>query len=54
MEAEIKDNVLILRIPLTKGTPSSTGKSLVLASTRGFIDVPNSDVKYSLNVIKKR
>lgn len=54
MEAEIKNNVLTLTIPLSKGTLSSSGKSLVLATSSGFVKVPDTDISYSVNVIKKR
>jgi hypothetical protein len=35
MNVEIKDNKLIIEIDLEKPTPSSSGKTLVVASTRG-------------------
>ncbi|MHB9009940.1 MAG: hypothetical protein ACYDC1_23770 [Limisphaerales bacterium] len=35
MNAEIKNNELVIRIPLQEPTPSATGKTLVVASTRG-------------------
>jgi hypothetical protein len=35
MEAKIEEGFLILKLPLQPPTPSSTGKSLVVASSHG-------------------
>ena len=35
MKVEIKDNKLIIEIDLQKPTPSTSGKTLVIASTHG-------------------
>lgn len=35
MQATIEKNELVIRIPLEKPTPSASGKTLVVASTRG-------------------
>ncbi len=35
LKAEIKDNKLFIEIDLEKPTPSTSGKTLVVASTRG-------------------
>ena len=35
MKATIKDNVLIIEIPLQSPRPSATGKTLTVATTRG-------------------
>ena len=37
MKVEIKDNKLLIEIDLEKPTPSSSGKTLVVASTRGNV-----------------
>jgi len=37
MNVEIKDNKLIIEIDLEKPTPSSSGKTPVVASTRGNV-----------------
>jgi len=37
MKAEIKDGSLIITIPLDTPKPSASGKTLVVASTRGNI-----------------
>jgi hypothetical protein len=51
---EVKNKSLIITCPLNGGTPSKTGKSLVVATTNGFVEVPNSDIKVNLNAIKPR
>jgi hypothetical protein len=46
-------NTLTIVVPLGQGTPSRTGKSLILATTSGFIPTPeDAHIKLSLNVIK--
>ena len=37
MKAEIRDNKLYIEIDLEKPTPSTSGKTLVVASTRGNV-----------------
>ncbi|HOE19137.1 MAG TPA: hypothetical protein PLX02_15490 [Syntrophorhabdaceae bacterium] len=37
MKVEVKDNKLFIEIDLEKPTPSSSGKTLVVASTRGNV-----------------
>lgn len=37
MKVEIKDGNLIITIPMQTPTPSSTGKTLVVASSRGNV-----------------
>jgi hypothetical protein len=37
MDITIENNVLVIRVPLTTPTPSHTGKTLTVASTRGNI-----------------
>lgn len=47
-------NKLTIEIDLSKkGTPSSTGKSLVVASTKGNQKVEGTDIFVGLNVYKK-
>jgi len=54
VKMEKKGNVLTITVDLSKkGTPSSTGKSLVIASTQGNVPVEGSDVIVGLNVYKK-
>ncbi|MDD5007850.1 MAG: hypothetical protein PHC68_05520 [Syntrophorhabdaceae bacterium] len=37
MKVEVKDNKLFIEIDIEKPTPSSSGKTLVVASTRGNV-----------------
>jgi len=50
-----KDNVLTITVDLSKkGTPSSTGKSLVIASTNGNQPIEGGgDIMVGVNVYKK-
>jgi hypothetical protein len=54
MEAKLEGNKLTVVIPVTAGTTSSSGKSLVVATTSGFVAVPGTDLRISINVIKAR
>lgn len=54
MEMKIENNVLTITVPLTQGTPSKTGKTLVVASSNGFMEVPDTNIRVSLNVIKPK
>lgn len=54
MEAKLEGNELTIKVTVSSGVPSSTGKTLVVATTNGFTDVPGTDLKMSLNVIKPR
>lgn len=52
--AEIKDNgTLILTINLkAKGSQSKSGKSTLIATTRGSISIPGTDLKMGLNIYR--
>ena len=52
MEIKVEGNTLTITCPLGSGVPSSTGKTLVVATTNGFTPVDGTDIKVSLNVIK--
>ena len=54
MEIKVENNKLTITCTLGSGVPSSTGKSLMLATTNGFQAVAGTDVRVSLNVIKPR
>lgn len=46
---------LTIKVDLSvEGLPSSSGKSLVIASTEGNVTVPGTDVKVGLNVYRRR
>lgn len=48
----VKDGYAEIRMKLTSGRPSYSGKSLVVASTNGFVRI-DENYMISLNVIKK-
>lgn len=57
MNVEIKNNKLCIEIDLEKPTPSSSGKTLVVASTRGnvvtTVEVDGKPVTIGLNAYIK-
>jgi len=54
MDIKVIGDKLTITATISSGVPSSTGKSLVVATTNGFVGVDGSDIKVSLNVIKPR
>ena len=54
MKIAVNGNKILIEAELTPGVPSSTGKSLVVFSTSGFVPVEGSDLKLSINIIKPR
>ena len=52
MDFKVTGNKLTITVTLEKGTLSSSGKSLVVATTGGFVAVEGTDLKVNLNVIK--
>ena len=54
MEIKLEGNILTIIATVSSGVPSSTGKSMVVATTNGFVAVADSNIKVSLNVIKPR
>jgi len=58
LKVEIKENKLLIEIDLEKPTPSSSGKTLVVASTHGNIvtgaEVDGKPVIIGLNAYIKR
>lgn len=51
---KIEGNVLTIRIDLTKEYgPSSSGKTIIVATTEGNVALPDRDEKIGLNVYKK-
>ena len=54
MEIKIVDDKLTIIATLGSGVPSSTGKTLVVATTNGFQAVAGTEYKVNLNVIKDR
>ena len=58
MKVEIKDNKLFIEIDLEKPTPSSSGKTIIVASTHGntvtAAEVDGKPVTIGLNAYIKR
>lgn len=55
VDMQVKDGKLIITVDLAKQFgPSSTGRSIIIASTEGNVSVPGQpDVKVGLNIYKK-
>ena len=52
---KVEGNILIIRVDLTKEFgASSSGKTTIVASTEGNVDVPDHEVKVGLNVYRPR
>jgi len=54
VEIKVEGDKLTITCTLGSGVPSSSGKTLVVATTNGFQAVAGTDIRISLNVIKPR
>ncbi|MCL5058161.1 MAG: hypothetical protein M1130_09245 [Actinobacteria bacterium] len=56
VEMQVEGNILTIKVDISKEFgPSSSGKTIIIASTEGNVGVPgNEDVKIGLNVYKKK
>ncbi len=55
VEMKVGDNILTIKVDLTEFGPSSSGKTIIIASTEGNISIPEKDdIKIELNVYKKK
>jgi len=56
VEMKVEGNILTIQVDLTKEFgPSSSGKTIIIASTEGNIAIPEKEeVKIGLNVYKKK
>jgi len=55
VEMNIEGSVLTVRVDLSKEFgPSSTGKTVIIASTEGNVTIPNRQEKVGLNVYRKK
>lgn len=56
VEMTVEGNILTIKVDLTKEFgPSSSGKTIIIASTEGNISIPgNEEDKIGLNVYKKK
>jgi hypothetical protein len=56
VEMKVEGNILTIKVDLTEEFgPSSSGKTIIIASTEGNIAIPEKEeVKIGLNVYKKK
>lgn len=56
VEMKVDGNILTIKVDLTKEFgPSSSGKTIIIASTEGIVSVPEHEqAKVGLNVYKKK
>lgn len=55
VEMSLLGNILTITVDLSKEFgPSSSGKTIIIASTEGNVTVPNRDEKVGLNVYRKK
>jgi len=56
VEMTLEGNILIIRVDVNKEFgPSSSGKTIIIASTEGNVSIPgDEDKKIGLNVYKKK
>lgn len=55
VEMTVEGTMLTIRVDLSKEFgPSSTGKTIIIASTEGNVTIPNRQEKVGLNVYRKK
>jgi hypothetical protein len=55
VQMTVAGNILTITVDLTKEFgPSSSGKTIIIASTEGNVAVPERDEKVGLNVYRKK
>ncbi|MDF0665140.1 MAG: hypothetical protein P0119_03590 [Nitrospira sp.] len=55
IEMSVEGSVLTIRVDLSKEFgPSSTGKTIIIASTEGNVTIPNRQEKVGINVYRKQ
>jgi hypothetical protein len=55
VEMSVLGNILTITVDLSKEFgPSSSGKTIIIASTEGNVAVPNREEKVGLNVYRKK
>jgi hypothetical protein len=55
VQMTVAGNILTITVDLTKEFgPSSSGKTIIIASTEGNVTVPERDEKIGLNVYRKK
>ncbi len=55
VDMKFEGDILTIKVDLTKVFgPSSSGKTIIIASTEGNVSVPERDEKVGLNVYRKK
>jgi hypothetical protein len=55
VEMSVEGNVLTIKVDLSKDYgPSSSGKTIIVASTEGNVSIPDREEKLGLNVYRKK
>ncbi len=55
VDMSVEGTVLTIKVDLSKEFgPSSTGKTIIVASTEGNVTIPNRQEKIGLNVYRKK
>ena len=55
VEMTVEGTLLTIKVDLSKEFgPSSSGKTIIIASTEGNVTIPNRDEKVGLNVYRKK
>ena len=55
VEMKVEGNILTIKVDLTKEFgPSSSGKTIIIASTEGNVSVVDREEKIGLNVYRKK
>jgi len=55
VEMAVNGNILTIKVDLTKEFgPSSSGKTIIVASTEGNVSIPDREEKVGLNVYRKK
>lgn len=55
IEMSVDDNILTIKVDLSKEYgPSSSGKTIIVASTEGNVSIPDREEKLGLNVYRKK
>jgi hypothetical protein len=55
VEMKVEGNILTIKVDLTKDFgPSSSGKTIIIASTEGNVSIPDRPEKVGLNVYRKK
>jgi hypothetical protein len=55
VELSVEGNILTIKVDLSKEYgPSSSGKTIIVASTEGNVSIPDREEKLGLNVYRKK